>query len=272
MSPRSFTQRLWPLACLTLIWAARAAIAADLTVDEIVERHIKARGGLEKIKSIQTLRETGLATSGADRQAVVTRLLKRPHKARFEATRQGVTSVIVSDGEQGWKMSPFEGDTAPIKLDDEVVRESIEQGDIEGPLVDWRKKGHQVELAGRVVVDGHDTYKLKLTLQSGAVRTEYLDAHSFQRVRTESTRLVKGRGIDISTTFADYKRTAGLAFPRTIDIQAAGRPQGLHVEVKKVEVNPPLNDALFEMKAVPETPPVKPAGAKPPAKPQPPKP
>jgi outer membrane lipoprotein-sorting protein len=265
MSPRSLLRRLLPasaMAFLAFVGAARA-VAADLTVDEIVDRHVKARGGLEKIKSVQTLRETGVATSGADRQAVVARLLKRPHKARFEATRQGVTSVIVSDGERGWRMSPFEGDTAPMKLDDEVVKESIEQGDIEGPLVDWRKKGHQVELAGRVVVDGHDTYKLTLTLQSGAVRTEYLDARTFQRVRTESTRQVRGRPVDIRTTFANYKRTEGLSFPRTIDIQAEGRPQGLHVEVNKVEVNPPLNDSLFEMPPAAEAPAAQPAGTQP---------
>jgi hypothetical protein len=108
-------------------------------------------------------------------------------------------------------------------------------------------------------VNGTDVYKLKLTLQSGAVRYEYLDASSFQRVRSESTRTVQGREVEITTTFADYKRTAGLSFPRTIDIQAEGRPQGLHVEVRKVEVNPPLNDSLFKMQSVAEAPAGKPA-------------
>jgi outer membrane lipoprotein-sorting protein len=248
--------RFLPIAALACLIAAPAAVSQESPgVDEIVARYIKARGGLDKIRSVQTQRESGIATSGADRQAVVARLLKRPHKARFEATRQGVTSVVVSDGERGWRMSPFEGDTAPIQLDDEVVKESIEQGDIEGPLVGWKEKGHQLELSGRESLQGRDAYKLKLTLKSGAVRYEYLDARSFLRVRTDSTRQVRGRAVDITTTFADYKKTAGLSFPRTIDIQAKGRPQGLHVEVKEVEINPPLNDALFEMpeSAVPVT-------------------
>jgi hypothetical protein len=90
---------------------------------------------------------------------------------------------------------------------------------------------------------------LKLTLKSGALRYEYLDVKSFDRVRTESTRQVRGRPVQIEATFGDYKKTGGLRFPRLIEIEAAGRPQRLRVMVDTVEVNPPLSDALFEMPA-----------------------
>jgi outer membrane lipoprotein-sorting protein len=231
------------------LFAVGAAFPAPSTptVDEIVGRYIAARGGLSKIRAIQALREKGRITTGANREALVTRELKRPSRTRFEFTLQGVTGVFVSDGQRGWKVSPFDGAMEPQPLPDEVVKEAAEQSDIEGPLVDWKAKGHQAELMGRETVDGREAYKVKLTLKSGAVRYEYLDVKSFHMLRTDSTRQVRGRPVQVQTTFGDYKKTGGVLFPRRIEVGASGRPQKLTVTVDSVEINPPLSDALFEM-------------------------
>lgn len=223
------------------------AAAPSPTVDDIVARHVAWRGGLKKIRAIQTLREQGRVSAGADRQGVVTRERKRPSRSRFEFTVQGVTSVFVSDGQHGWKMSPFDGDTGPSPLPDEVVAEAAEQADIEGPLVDWQAKGHKVELDGHESVGGRDTYKLKLTLKNGGVRYEYLDVKTLERVRTESTRTVRGRPVLIEITYGDYRKSGGVRFPHLIDVETAGRPQGLHVMVDTIEVNPPLSDDRFKL-------------------------
>jgi outer membrane lipoprotein-sorting protein len=241
-------KRLLLLAAVALLAITPVAPATQSpTVDDIVAHYVSARGGLKKIRSIQTLRQKGRATAGADRQAVVTRELKRPGRIRFEFTVQGLTGVYASDGQHGWQVSPFDADMGPKPLPDEVVAEAIEQGDIEGPLVDWKNKGHQVELAGREVVGGRETYKVKLTLKSGAVLYEYLDVKSLYLVRTDSTRQLRGRPVQIETTFGDYRKTSGILFPRLIEVGAVGRPQRLRVVVDQIEVNPPLSDARFEM-------------------------
>jgi outer membrane lipoprotein-sorting protein len=131
------------------------------------------------------------------------------------------------------------------------VAEAAEQADVEGPLVDWKAKGHQVELVGRESLGGRETYKLKLTLRSGAVRHEYLDAKTFHLVRTDSTRTVRGRAVRMTTTFSDFKKTGGVLFPRAIEVAAAGRPNRLRVVVEKIELNPPLSDARFASPAPP---------------------
>jgi hypothetical protein len=250
-----FVRRAWPWAAPALLAAACAAPPAPgpPTVDQIVERHIAAVGGLEKIRSIQTLRETGRVTSGPHRQARVIRERRRPSSTRFEFTLQGVTSVFVSDGQHGWRMSPFDGDIEPRPLSDEVLADAAEQADIEGPLVDWQAKGHKLELVGRETIDGHETYKLKVTLRSGVVRHEYIDVESHIRVRAESVRQMRGRAVQVEATFGDYRRTDGILFPHLIEVGAAGRPQRMRVVVDSVEVNPTLGDDRFEM-AVPAAP------------------
>ncbi|HYN41277.1 MAG TPA: hypothetical protein VE129_05850, partial [Thermoanaerobaculia bacterium] len=155
------------------------------------------------------------------------REVKRPGRIRFEFTVQGVTAVFASDGQQGWKVYPFDGETGPQSLPEDVVMEAGEQADIDGPLVDWKSKEHQIELVGREVVDGREAYKLKVTLKSGGVLFSYLDVKSKYLVRTESTRQVRGRPVRMETTFGDYRKTKGIPFPHLVEVRAAGRPQVL---------------------------------------------
>ena len=103
---------------------------------------------------------------------------------------------------------------------------------------------------GREAVDGRDAYKLKLTLKSGTERYEYVDAKTFYRLRTDTTRQIKGRSVRLQIAFGDYRKTAGTLFPHVIDVSAEGRPQHLHVVVNTVEVNLPMSDAQFQQPAV----------------------
>jgi outer membrane lipoprotein-sorting protein len=232
-------------AALLAITTALAAAGAP-TADAIVADYVAARGGLAKIRSVQTLRQKGNAIADGGRQALVMRELKRPGKTRFEFTSQGITAVFVSNGDQGWKVSPFEGDLTVKPLPPEAIADAVEQADIEGPLVDWKAKGHQVELAGHETIGGRDTYKLKVTLKSGVVRYDYIDAKTHYLVRTDTTRQARGRPVQVQTTFGDHKKFKGVLFPRVVEVAAVGRPQKLKVVVSSVEVNPPIDDARFE--------------------------
>ena len=92
-----------------------------------------------------------------------------------------------------------------------------------------------------------------LTLVAGganlAVRYEYLDVKSFARLRSDSTRTVRGRPVRIQTIFGDYRKTRGVLFPRSIEVAVAGRPQRVRITLETIEVNPPLSDTIFEVPA-----------------------
>jgi len=222
------------------------------SVDAIVADYVAARGGLAKIRAIKSLRQTGRIFEGHGREALVVREVKPPGRIRVQFTIQGVTAVFASNGTTGWKVSPFEDDMQIKELPDEVTNEAIEQTDLEGPLVDWKAKGHTVEFAGNQTVNGRATYRLKVTLKSGNVRYSYIDVASHFEVRVDSTRQIKGRDLKIETTFSDHKKTGGVLFPRRIEIAAEGRPQHPRVVVDKVEVNPALSDPLFERPTLPK--------------------
>jgi hypothetical protein len=226
---------------------ALPAIAAAQTVDEIVAKHLAARGGREALQAVKTLRMTGRAIAGPGRQAIVRREIARPAKIRTEFVFQGTTGVYAFDGTAGWRVSPLDGSLDAEPLPEDEAAASAEQADIEGPLVDWKAKGHKVDLVGTASRPGGPAHELKVTLKSGAVRRVFVDATTGFVVRTESTRRVRGQDVALETEFGDYRKTDGVAFPHSIEGSARGRPNRLRIVVDSVEVNPRLDDSRFKM-------------------------
>ena len=227
--------------------ACTAPPAQPTTIEEIIERHIAVRGGLEKIRSIEAVHEKGRVMAGDHREGLISRERKRPHRARLEFKVQGVTSVMVSNGTTGWKMSPRDGDVEPQPLPERVITEMSEQAGIGGPLVDWKEKGHLVELAGRETIDGREAHKVKITLKSGAVRYEYLDAESFIKIRADAERQFRGRVQQLQTKFGNHKIVDGVLFPHLFEVEELGRPEWMRIELESIDVNPPISNSRFEM-------------------------
>jgi hypothetical protein len=238
---------MWLRGAIVLAVASSVATAEAQSITEIVARHVEALGGAEHLRAIRSVRMSGRVTAEGGREALILREVRSPDRVRTEFTYQGVTGVYAFDGTKGWKVSPFDGSMTPEPMESEQTQETADQADFEGPLVDWKAKGNFVALFGKQSLDGRDVYKLEVTLRSGRVLHQYLDAESFLPVRTESTRLVRGHSVVIATTFDDFRDVEGVLFPHAIETGAVGRPQRLKVVVEEIEVNPTLDDSRFQI-------------------------
>jgi hypothetical protein len=222
-------------------------VASAQTVDEIVARHVAARGGREALASVHTLRMSGRANEGPGREALVRREIARPGRIRTEFEFQGTTGVYAWDGSAGWRVSPLDGHFEPEPLPAGEAAIAAEQADLDGPLVDWKAKGHRVELVGTEALPAGRAHHLKVTLKSGAVREVWVDSATGLVVKTVSTRVWRGREVSLETTFGDYREAGGVTFPRSIETGVPGHPRRLVIVVENVEVNPVLDDARFRM-------------------------
>jgi outer membrane lipoprotein-sorting protein len=231
------------LACLF------AVPAAGQTVDEILARNLKAKGGLDKLKAIETVRMTGTITVGPGIEAPFTMIFKRPNRLRMDFTVQGMTITQAFDGKQGWMINPMTGNRDPQPMPPEALRAVEQQADFDGPLVDYKAKGHTVELAGQEKVDGRDAWRLKVTLHNGDVRYYDLDAESYLEVKVEGSTVVGGTRIDNEGTLGDYRPVAGVMFPHVMESGPTGSPMRQKMVVQKIEVNLPLDDGRFTMPA-----------------------
>jgi len=222
--------------------------AAELTVDEILAKNTAAKGGIEKIRAVNSMKFTGkMAFGPMEAPFVMTK--KRPEMMKVDFTLQGMTATQAYDGANGWSIMPFLGkkDAEPMSADE--LKSAKEEADFDGPFIDYAKKGNKVELLGKGDVEGTPAYKIKLTTKDGNVSTIYLDAESFLEIKVESTRSVQGQEMETETIFSNYQETGGLLFPMSMESKAKGAPGGQAFTIEKIELNPALDDASFKMPA-----------------------
>jgi hypothetical protein len=225
-------------------------LASAQTVDEIVARHIAARGGREKIEAIQTLKITRtVATAFSDIKVVIYKKRPQLYRAEQQSTAPGAPrSVRGVNADAAWDPGP--GGKIVMRPAELAAETRDVDGDFDGWLVGWREKGHQVTLAGRESVAGRDAFKLAVTLKSGATRTVYLDARTYlDRRHTGVLNLPGGRQFDVTIDFDNWRDVNGVMFPFDITEERTGKEpvQSLVTYTEKIEANIPLDDALFAM-------------------------
>ncbi len=239
---------LMGIAVLALL-APLAPVASAQTVDELIAKNIEAKGGLEKLKAVKTQRATGKMMMGPGMEAPIVMVSKRPMSTRMEFTFQGMTGMQVYDGKTAWMSMPFMGKKEPEVMPPDESKMIEEQADFDGPLMDYKAKGHTVELVGKEQVEGADAYKLKLTLKGGGVRNIFLDAETYLEIKMESKRMVRGTEVETESYLSDYKEVGGLMMAHVMETGSKGSPQRQKLVIEKVELNPEISDAIFTMPA-----------------------
>ena len=220
--------------------------AAAQTADEIVKKALDARGGAGRIKTVQSERVSGriLFAPGVEGTFVVE--LKRPHKMHMEISVEGQKIVRVYDGKSaGWTINPF-GENKDIQpMSAEELKDISDESDFDGPLVDYKAKGNQIELVGKEELDDKPVFRLKLTNKNSEIRFYIFDAASFLLAKWEGTRKVQGKEIPWETFFSDYQEASGLKYAFRIDSGSPGTDIKQTLTAEKIEVDPPIDESRF---------------------------
>jgi len=240
-------RKLFATAAVAAAAALTMPVAAAQTVDEIIAKNIEARGGKDKLAAVKTARATGRMTVGPGTEAPFVILWKRPAMVRMEFTIQGMTGIQAFDGSTGWSVMPFMGSTDPEKMSEEDMKNIMDTADWEGPLVDYKTKGHKVELLGKETLEGTPVWKIQVTKKSGDVEINYLDAEAFLEIKQEGKRKVRGQEMEFETSVGDYKAIEGLMLAHSMESKAKGMPIVQTMTIDKIEINPDLLDASCKM-------------------------
>lgn len=222
--------------------------AFAVTVDELIARHVEARGGATRMKAIQSVRLTGKLQVSGDfsGEFALVRQIRRPDRARVDATIQGMTIVRAWDGHEGWAISPLYGRKDPERVSRDESKELIDIADIDGPLVDAASKGNRVDYLGTEDIEGTDAYKLRVTTKDGDLQYVYLDPDYYLVIRVVYQRSVRGAQVETETDFGNYEKVDGVYFPFSIDSGPKDGAKTRKIVIEKAEANVPLGDPLFE--------------------------
>lgn len=232
-------------ACLFVLLPGGASAQ---TVDDLVAKYIDARGGMDKLKALQTLKITRTVATGIGNNVKVIVYKKRPNLYRFEQGPAAPGAALVPRGvndNDAWDTVQGKIVTRPETTEAET-RDL--DADFDGFLVDWKAKGHSLTYAGVEKLPGGDAHKLNVKLKSGGDRIVYLDAKTFLERRQMGTlTLLNGRTLNVVIDYAGWKDVNGVKFPFDITEDRTGNmpAQSFVVYTEKIEANVPMDDGLF---------------------------
>lgn len=244
-------RKLLLLAAFALLSTRISAQAAD----EIVSKYVAARGGAGKIKAVKTERIIGTISFGPDAEGpfLVERL--RPLKMHMEITLNGQTLIRTYDGKSsGWIYNPFSPKPEVQAMTENDLKGIFDEADFDGPFVDYKAKGNQIEFVDKGDVQGKPAYKLKLTNKNNDVSYFYFDADTYLILKWEGARKVADHDVPWESIFHDFRDVEGVKYPFLIESDSPGTEQTQRITADKIEVNVPIDQSHFG-KPKPPTPP-----------------
>ncbi|MBO0950939.1 outer membrane lipoprotein-sorting protein [Fibrella forsythiae] len=215
------------------------------TVDELVDKHVAALGGMDKLSAVKSVvTDRSLSVQGMEIPSVTTVMVGKA--MRSESTVMGNSMVQVVNGSTGWMIRPamMGGTGDPEDMDANTLKQSMSQLYPFGSLVNYKDNGTKVELVGKEQVDKKDVYHLKVTPKDGSTIDQYLDATTYlvSKIKTSMN------GQEGEILFSDYKEVNGVKFPNTMEI-VGGQMGSISFNTNKVVVNGPVDEAIFKKPA-----------------------
>jgi outer membrane lipoprotein-sorting protein len=232
---------LFPLALL-----GGAAVAAQPTVDQVLEKYAQAIGGQAAYEKVTTRIMKGsveIPDDNATGTAEVYAKAPGSYRSTMNFPGYGVIEAGV-DGEKGWERNPDAGLRAMSRADLEFAKRD-HHFYRELRLKELYPK---MEMAAAMEVNGRSAYVITATPAGGPAEKFYFDAQNGLLVKHDYERVTLEDGIvQYEVFYSDYREVDGIKVPYAIEQRTPDSTMILKfVEVRN---NAPVEDALFQKPA-----------------------
>lgn len=221
--------------------------ATAQSVDDIISQYITARGGIDKLNSVQSIYLEGTRQMMGSEVAVkVTKVEGKLFRTDFEFGGNSGYTIVTPD--KGWSYIPMRSDK-PNEIPVPVLKSMQSQLEIAGPLVNYKSKGYQAALKGKENINGNEAYNIQLTSADGKDVNYFIDSKTNLLVQirqmSEGGRNGGGQPKEIITDLRDYTDVDGIKFPQTIATEGEGMGAGA-MTFDKIEINVPVDEKLYK--------------------------
>lgn len=174
-----------------------------------IRQYIESRGGKEAIKNVLRREYRGQLKLGA-KSYDLTVIEERPNT--LDKRTDDLSYVVAYDGEGRIRRSgKLKGKGLPLKAEDRLIRAF----DFDGPMVDWRRKGHTFEMQGMEKVGDILAWNLVQTDPEGRKWTYLVNSHDGTIVRM---RAFDSHGEALATVrYFDYRDEKGALLAHRIE-------------------------------------------------------
>jgi outer membrane lipoprotein-sorting protein len=222
------------------------------TADEIINKYLKATGGVENWQKLEGVKMSAKVNQGGMEIPLDIFNLKDGRQMTTISLQGKVIKQGVYDGTNLWSTNFM---TMKAEKSDAETTEMFKTGlgDFPDPFLNYAAKGYKLELIGKETVEGTETFKIKLTKKPFTIegKTEenvsfyFFDAEEFIPIMVESEiKVGPAKGKISQITMSDYQEVSGLFFPFSLGQGVKGMGSQ-PITLTKIELNPQVDPKEF---------------------------
>lgn len=225
-----------------------------LSVEQIIDKHVAARGGRDNWASVDGIALDGIYAAFSE-QSNFTLVRQRGDSYRLDFEMLGGHAIRARDteGHSWWQHALLQAE--PARVVEGVYKPLLERESLFGPLLlDHAARGIEVKLAGTGEIDGQATIELLVTFPDGQEETWHLNAQTYLELAVDSSvhDYTQAEGpIDQRAFFSDFREVDGIVIPFRIDLEFGARLE--EMRVANAKINPKIDPTM--LKAPPPPPP-----------------
>jgi len=230
-----------------LVFCVFSAQINAQTAEEIIKKHIEARGG-EFLKSVHSIKLVGkLETSGRSYKLLF--IKKMPDKIRFQVDMNGTPGVTVFTGDSGWIFDPSQGLYEPRKLSLAEVKQkkpliTYLMVFFDDLLLNYKNRKCKVSYIGKEKINNHTAYKILVMMQDGTIITYYIDTKTYLDYRHKV--LFPDLDVVFDIELSQFVFVEGLNIPLVFESKVKDQSM-TKVTIETIKINPELNDKYFSI-------------------------
>lgn len=206
-------------------------LAAGITAQSVLEKHIEALGGRKKLENVHTLFLEGSSEIQGMQLAL-----------EIKKTDKNQSSTVVSMGGMPLQKIIFNKDKGYMTMQGQRIDNTEEANAMaqaeSAPFMELAAKDAKLERIE--AVDGKDAYVVSF----GDKKEAFYDKESGLKVKEVTKGEMMGQSFTTISSFSDYSEVDGIKFPHTIN-HATG-PQEFTFKISKIVINEGVSDADFE--------------------------
>ncbi len=216
------------------------------TTDDIIQKFSANMGGLDAFNKITSAKMTGTVSMQGNDLSLTTQIINGK-AMRTDVELQGTAVTNCYYNGKGWKINPFQGATSPTEVTGSELNEFKTQSMLANQLMDYKARGHQVEMQGEEAVEGVKTFKIKLTNKDdGKATTYFISIADYTLIKSVATREMMGQELEVETYYSDLKETGGVKFFMSRSQKINGEEFQV-IKFDKIELNVAIDEKIFAM-------------------------
>lgn len=222
----------------------------NITLDEILKKHSDAVGGEEAWDAVETIKFTGsMYTKSATYKTAA--IFKRPNLCRIDFQSGRMYFMEAYDGNIPWQMTPAER-AVPKVLKGKRASEMIDTCDFEGPLVDHKKKGHEIKYMGVEEVEERPAYLLEVKTRTGNTDLYYLDTETFLPFMVKGKTTIQDKSVNTTIKVGEYIEIGEILIPFSYEFIVDENPDKETMKIKTVQINNEFDHEIFTLPKRPQ--------------------